>query len=264
MTAPPSLVPRSPTRAVASALVVVAIEAALLALGCGGVRALAVHPRALALLAVWAVSGIALALLRPVRGQDVAERPTGQAALLVALLLVPLFTPMLCAWAERVALWPLPGGAPLRWAGVALAAAGLATRIAAMARLGDRFSPLVALQREHALETRGLYARMRHPGYLGSWLANLGVVLAFGSAAGLAAWHCSRSRSRRGCAPRRRCSSATSARRGATTRPVPGAGCPAALGVWRGREPRLSCGRAHLLPRHVGACAARSAVPRAR
>jgi protein-S-isoprenylcysteine O-methyltransferase Ste14 len=42
------------------------------------------------------------------------------------------------------------------------------------------------VQREHALETRGLYAGIRHPGYLGAVLATLGGALAFGSAAALA------------------------------------------------------------------------------
>jgi protein-S-isoprenylcysteine O-methyltransferase Ste14 len=77
---------------------------------------------------------------------------------------------------------PLPGGDPLRWLGVILSVAGFAIRIAAMAQLGPRFSPLIAVQRTHALETRGLYARIRHPGYLGAWLVTAGAALAFGSA----------------------------------------------------------------------------------
>jgi protein-S-isoprenylcysteine O-methyltransferase Ste14 len=36
------------------------------------------------------------------------------------------------------------------------------------------------------LETRGLYAWIRHPGYLGAWLASLGAALAFGSGPALA------------------------------------------------------------------------------
>lgn len=183
--APPTVVPRSPLRAALSALVVVALETALLALGLGGFPALARHPQALGLIAVWAASGVALAALRPVRSQDVVERPAGQGALLVALLVIPLFTPLLCAWAAREGLAPLPGGAAPRWAGVALAAGGLWLRVAAMTRLGPRFAPLVALQRTHALETGGLYARLRHPGYVGAALANLGTVIALGSAAGL-------------------------------------------------------------------------------
>jgi protein-S-isoprenylcysteine O-methyltransferase Ste14 len=38
------------------------------------------------------------------------------------------------------------------------------------------------VQREHALETRGLYGAVRHPGYLGAWLAALGSLTAFSSA----------------------------------------------------------------------------------
>jgi len=167
------------------ALAVTAVDAALLALALGGPNALFHHARACALIAVWGVGAIVLGLLRPVRAQDVVERAGAQVPLLMALLLVPLLTPALSALGERFGWAPLPGGAPLRWAGVALVAAGLALRMLAMVQLGSRFSPQVALQREHTLETRGLYARIRHPGYLGAALATLGAALAFGSAVGL-------------------------------------------------------------------------------
>ena len=67
-----------------------------------------------------------------------------------------------------------------------LSGLGFALRIAAIMRLGSRFSPLLVAQRGHALETSGLYALVRHPGYLGTFLVALGTVLAFGSALGLA------------------------------------------------------------------------------
>jgi protein-S-isoprenylcysteine O-methyltransferase Ste14 len=175
-----------PLRTIATALVVTGVDAALLALALGGIGPLLHHARALALVALWGVSSLTLGLLRPVRSQDVVERSPGQAPLLLLLLLVPLLTPPLAALGERLAWYPLPGGAALRWSGVALAALGLALRMLAMVQLGPRFSPQVAIQREHALETRGLYARVRHPGYLGSGLATLGAALAFGSAVGLA------------------------------------------------------------------------------
>ncbi len=177
---------RTPMRIALSALATTALEATLLAIGVGGPAALLPHHRALARLAIGGAGGATLAAVRPPATRDVVERPAGQGALLAGLLLVPLVTPMRCALAERFALWPLPGGAALRWGGVALAAGGLALRIAAMAQLGSRFAPVVALQRGHALETRGLYGVVRHPGYLGAWLGSLGAVLAFGSAAGLA------------------------------------------------------------------------------
>jgi protein-S-isoprenylcysteine O-methyltransferase Ste14 len=161
------------------------LDAALLAVGVGGARALLHHPRALALLAVWAAGAFALARARPPRAGDPRERRAEARVVLAILVLVPLLTPMLSAWSERAGVWPLPGGAALHWAGVALAAAGLGLRVVAMRRLGARFSPLIEVQRQHALETGGVYAWMRHPGYAGGCLANLGAVLAFGSGATL-------------------------------------------------------------------------------
>ena len=162
-----------------------ALDAALLALALGGVPALLAHVRALTLLACWGVEGLVLALLAPVRTQEVVARTRENAGLLAALGLLPIATAPLAALGERLAIWIVPGGAWLRWAGVAVSSGGLALRIAAMAQLGSRFSPLVAVQRQHPLETRGLYARLRHPGYLGSWLTACGAMLAFGSALGL-------------------------------------------------------------------------------
>lgn len=127
-----------------------------------------------------------LAWLRPVHGHPAATIERESPLVLAALFLIPLLTPPFAALCERLALAPIPGGDPPRWAGVGLAALGLAVRIIAMAQLGPRFSPLVALQQDHALETRGLYARIRHPGYLGAWLAALGGALAFGSLLALA------------------------------------------------------------------------------
>jgi protein-S-isoprenylcysteine O-methyltransferase len=184
--APPTARPRPPLVAITLALAVGLVDAALLALGMGGVRALLARPPALALLAVWVLGGARLALSRPAGAQDLIERPRGQGLLLVALLVIPLFTPMLCAFAARAGVALLPGGDAARWTGVVLVAAGLAVRVAAMGRLGSRFAPVVALQRTHALETRGLYAWVRHPGYIGALIAQVGAVLALGSAAGFA------------------------------------------------------------------------------
>lgn len=167
------------------ALGVTALDAVLLAGALGGTPALLAHHRALALLALWTVGGVTLALLRPVRGHDAVTVEREAPFVMLALFVIPLASPPVAALGERLALWALPGGAPLRWAGVALSGAALALRIAAMTQLGPRFSPRVALQRQHALETRGLYARIRHPGYAGAWLAALGGALAFGSALAL-------------------------------------------------------------------------------
>jgi protein-S-isoprenylcysteine O-methyltransferase Ste14 len=177
--------PGSPLVAELGALAVTAFEAALLAIALGGVSALVHHSRALALLAVSAVAGVALAALRPVRVHDpkaVAAEPRGEFA---ALFLIPLVTAPLSAACERFGLLAPPSASGLGWIGIGLVAAGLALRILAMATLGSRFSPMVVVQREHALHTTGPYALVRHPGYLGSWLANVGSALAFPNVASL-------------------------------------------------------------------------------
>lgn len=173
-----------PVRAVVGAIVVLTLDAALLAAGLGGARAVIADPRALALLGVWGGAGLVLALARPVRAQDVTRREPDVLRML-ALLVLPLVIPAVGAFGARTDRWLLPAPAVVSWAGVTLVAAGLAVRMLAMAQLGARFSPLVALQREHPLESRGLYAHVRHPGYAGSLLAALGGALAFGSALAL-------------------------------------------------------------------------------
>jgi protein-S-isoprenylcysteine O-methyltransferase Ste14 len=183
MTTAAEPVPRRGAAGYAGALAAWALDVVLLTIGTGGPAALFAHARALALLGVWATGGLALAWARPARPKDPGAR-TGDAPLvLAALVLVPLLAPMLAAWCERAGLWPLPGGAALRWAGVALAAAGLALRVAGMRRLGTRFSPLIEVRDTEALETGGVYAWMRHPGYVGACASTLGAMLAFGSGA---------------------------------------------------------------------------------
>jgi len=186
--APPAVARPSFVRALLFALVGLFIEGTLLAFALGGVPALLAHAPALTLLAIWTVSNFALAVLRPVGQQDVAEGRADAPLVMLALFLLPLFATPVSALGERTGLatapWDaLPPGASaaIVWAGVALSAFGLAIRIAAMRRLGPRFSPRIALQREHVLETGGLYTRVRHPGYLGALLATLGGVLAFRS-----------------------------------------------------------------------------------
>ncbi len=168
-------------------LLAIAFEGVLLAWGLGGFAALLASPRALALLAIWGVAGLTLSVARPGRAHDTvsAERNAGAMVALVALALMPLAIPPVSAWGGRRALLPLPMPELVGWLGVALSALGLWIRVSAMRQLGARFSPLVALQRDHALETTGWYARVRHPGYLGALIASLGAAIAFGSALAL-------------------------------------------------------------------------------
>lgn len=177
---------RPPWLAPLGATLATALDAALLALALGGVAALLAHPRALALLAVWFTGALILAALHPVRTKTGTRRSTDP-WLLLALFVLSMIAAPLAAWGERLGVGMLPGGEVRGWAGVLLAGLGLVLRMSAMVQLGSRFDPTVAILPGHALETRGLYARIRHPGYAGAWIAALGGALAFGSALGLAA-----------------------------------------------------------------------------
>jgi protein-S-isoprenylcysteine O-methyltransferase Ste14 len=170
--------------ALALAAVVLALDVALLALGLGGLAALRAHPPALGLVAVYALTGVPLALLRPARAQDVIERAPDPRGQLLALLLIPLLLPAISAYGEHTGLGRLGAPPLVAWLGVGLAGCGLGFRIVAMMTLGPRFAPVVALQRQHPLETRGPYRLVRHPGYLGAWLASLGAMLVFRDALG--------------------------------------------------------------------------------
>jgi protein-S-isoprenylcysteine O-methyltransferase Ste14 len=185
---PQASAPASLLSAILFALVGLVLEGLLLGLALGGLRPLLAHPPALALLAVWTVSNGVLAWLKPVGKQDVTTVRKDAPLVLVALFLLPLFATPVSALGERLGLANAPWGAlpeaaaqAIVWTGVALSGLGLAIRIAAMRRLGARFSPRIAVQKEHALETRGLYSRIRHPGYLGALLATFGGVMAFQS-----------------------------------------------------------------------------------
>jgi protein-S-isoprenylcysteine O-methyltransferase Ste14 len=88
------------------------------------------------------------------------------------------------AFADRERFWMIDGDA-VRWAGVALAILGGALRLWPVHVLGNRFSGLVAIQKNHTLVTTGLYSVIRHPSYLGLLVNMLGWGLAFGNWVGV-------------------------------------------------------------------------------
>ncbi|KAA1477600.1 hypothetical protein DENSPDRAFT_919017 [Dentipellis sp. KUC8613] len=61
--------------------------------------------------------------------------------------------------------------------GITLVLAGTALRTASYRALGRLFTFELALRDAHALVTRGPYALVRHPGYLGAVLAHTGMLL---------------------------------------------------------------------------------------
>jgi len=71
----------------------------------------------------------------------------------------------------------LIGASEIRWAGVALTAAGLAFSVWARVNLGKNWSGFVSLKADHQLIRTGPYRFVRHPIYTGLLLATLGGVL---------------------------------------------------------------------------------------
>lgn len=155
----------------------------LAVLGRGGVRAFVSEPALVALaagtLVMAGASMLSGANLSPGEREDRGNRWVLAAAGLIGLLLA--FVP---AYTDRTGVLTL-GGDGVRWAGVALFVAGGVLRIWPVFVLGRRFSGLVAIQPGHALVTDGIYARVRHPSYLGLLVNALGWSLAFRSGAGV-------------------------------------------------------------------------------
>jgi protein-S-isoprenylcysteine O-methyltransferase len=80
----------------------------------------------------------------------------------------------------------LPWQWPLLAAGLALAWAGFALRLAAKRTLGRFFVGAVVIQSQHQVITTGPYAVIRHPGYAASMLSLVGLGLATGDALAIA------------------------------------------------------------------------------
>jgi protein-S-isoprenylcysteine O-methyltransferase Ste14 len=81
----------------------------------------------------------------------------------------------------------LPGMPALAWLGVTAGVLGLALRLWAVLVLRERYTRTLLVHENHAIERRGPYGIVRHPGYLGSLLTMNGIALATGNALVLAA-----------------------------------------------------------------------------
>jgi protein-S-isoprenylcysteine O-methyltransferase Ste14 len=152
-------------------------------LGWGGFAAFFSHP---ALTAVVVIQG-ALAFAAFFAGGNLStgvKEDRGNRWVLAAIIVPSLLQAYLPAWTDRHGVWCIDGDT-VRWVGVALFAAGGVLRLWPVFVLGNRFSGLVAIQKEHTLVTKGIYRNIRNPSYLGLLAGTLGWSLAFRSWVGV-------------------------------------------------------------------------------
>jgi protein-S-isoprenylcysteine O-methyltransferase Ste14 len=150
--------------------------------GWGGFSAFFAHPARIALAVILMV--LAVASLFSGGNLSSGEREDrGNRWVLIPLGVVGLLSAWLPAYTDRYDIWTI-GGDTVRWLGVILFAGGGLLRLWPVFVLGNRFSGLVAIQKDHKLVTDGIYSVIRHPSYLGLLVLALGWALAFRSLPG--------------------------------------------------------------------------------
>jgi protein-S-isoprenylcysteine O-methyltransferase Ste14 len=156
----------------------------LAVLGWGGLHAFLASPARVALVAVTVVLTLASSFTQGNLSSGEQE-DRGNRWVLWLFIAVGGLDGWLPAYCDRVSLLTV-GGEGVRWTGVAVFAIGGVLRIAPVFVLGRRFSGLVAIQKDHALVTDGLYRVIRNPSYLGLIVMLVGWALAFRALCGLA------------------------------------------------------------------------------
>lgn len=165
------------------ALCATALWLGLAVLGWDGVHAFFANPARVALVAVNFLLMLASCFTQGNLSSG-EEEDRGNRWVLLLFFVVGMLDGWLPAYCDRVGFLAA-GGDGVRWTGVAVFAIGGALRIAPVFVLGRRFSGLVAIQKNHALVTDGLYRMIRNPSYLGLMIMLVGWALTFRSLCGL-------------------------------------------------------------------------------
>ena len=156
---------------------------ALAIAGEGGFRPFFSQPALVALVVVTLLLCIASLFTNANVSSGVRE-DRGNRWVFVAFMLLGILLGILPAWTDRLDFWTIDGDTA-RWTGVVLYALGGVLRLWPVFVLGNRFSGLVAIQKDHKLETGNIYRFIRHPSYVGLVLICAGWALAFRSGIGL-------------------------------------------------------------------------------
>lgn len=164
---------RAPLRQLIGIPLNVALFLFLMVLGWGSVGGFFAHPVRVGVVVIHLLMTPVMTLCTSGRSRGTKHAPDWR-PFFPLLVFHSLFTAYVMPAMDARDLGTLPGGDALRWSGLALLAAGAALRVWPMLELGPRFASVVALQDGHRLETRGVYAWVRHPSYVGILLMDVG------------------------------------------------------------------------------------------
>ncbi len=169
---------RRPDLPVSLFLVVsIALFFVLPALAWGSVSGLLAHPARVGAYLVIIIGVVAF----PFAGTNIAtfkwDDPTSRAIMLISLAVTAVFL-FVPAYTDRHDIAVFDGDV-VRYAGLVIYALGCWLRIGPMFALKQRFRAPWTEQEEHYLVTTGYYRYIRHPSYLGVFLAVMGWFLLF-------------------------------------------------------------------------------------
>jgi protein-S-isoprenylcysteine O-methyltransferase Ste14 len=127
---------------------------------------------------VFGLSELALVLFKRSKSDTVKTRSDKGSLILLWVIMISCITAGF--FNAKYNQW-YPINYTLALTGIVLYIAGLIIRWLSIIQLKKRFTVNVAINREHFLETAGLYKQLRHPSYLGLMLILLGLSLAMNS-----------------------------------------------------------------------------------
>jgi protein-S-isoprenylcysteine O-methyltransferase Ste14 len=149
----------------------------------GGIEAFFAHPALTALVIATIVMSVVAMFSGGNLSAGLREDRTNRWVLPV-FAAIGILDSILPPWSDRIDWFVIDGDAT-RWTGIALFLVGGLFRLWPVFTLGHRFSGLVAIQPNHALETGGLFRIVRNPSYLGLILQTLGWGVAFRAGIGV-------------------------------------------------------------------------------